>query len=89
MSGKLYTIEFSSRADKEMKSLEINMKEKVTEVLDFLAVNPRIGKPLSGEFKGYWSARAWPLRIIYEIKDRYLIVYIIRIAHRKDVYRKM
>ena len=54
-----------------------------------LAENPqRLGKPLLGELEGLHSARRGDYRIIYTIKDNQLLVLVVQIGHRKDVYRK-
>lgn len=56
-------------------------------VLDALATNPFIGKKLQGRLRGYYSLRAWPYRIVYEIRQKELIVLVVRLGHRRDVYR--
>lgn len=53
-----------------------------------LAVHPRrVGKPLTNELAGLWSARRADYRGIYEIDDDAHVVLIHRAAHRRDVYR--
>jgi len=53
-----------------------------------LAENPhRVGKPLRDQLGGRYSARRGEFRIVYEILDELIIVRIVHIAHRRDVYR--
>lgn len=53
-----------------------------------LAASPRrVGRPLRGELEGYFGARRGPYRIIYSIQDESVIVEVIRVDHRSDVYR--
>lgn len=53
-----------------------------------LAQQPRrVGKPLTNELAGLWSARRADYRVIYEIDDDTRVVLIHRAAHRRDVYR--
>jgi mRNA-degrading endonuclease RelE of RelBE toxin-antitoxin system len=53
-----------------------------------LAENPqRVGKPLTGELAGLWSARRGEYRIVYSIERRVVTVTIVRISHRANVYR--
>ena len=53
-----------------------------------IAYDPtRIGKPLSGELEGLWSARRADYRVIYEIDHEVRQVTIHRVQHRADVYR--
>ncbi len=46
-----------------------------------------VGKPLTNELTGYYSARRGSYRVIYRIDDEGLIVHVVRIDHRADVYR--
>jgi mRNA interferase RelE/StbE len=53
-----------------------------------LAENPRrVGKPLKGDLSGFWSARRGEYRVVYEIDDDVVTVIILRIGHRRDIYR--
>lgn len=69
------------------------LPEKVaTAAVEFLygslAENPRrIGKPLVGDLTGVWSARRGDYRVRYLIDDPALVVTVLAIAHRSDVYR--
>ena len=52
-----------------------------------LSQDPYQGKALSGEFKGLYRWRSGKFRIIYEIQQAILVILVLRIGHRKDVYR--
>ena len=53
-----------------------------------LAENPhRVGKPLTGELTGMWSARRGGYRIVYTIDDDIITVTVIRVGHRRGAYR--
>ena len=53
-----------------------------------LAENPhRVGKPLRGDLRGLFSARRGEFRVIYEIFDHRIVVEVLTVAHRRDVYR--
>jgi len=54
--------------------------------LDTISDTPYLGKALVGNLKGYWSYRVRDYRILYEIEKERLIVYVERIAHRKESY---
>lgn len=61
-------------------------------VIDFLTTalitNPRrVGKPLGGELAGVWSARRGTYRVLYRLRDDTREVVVLRIEHRRDVYR--
>jgi mRNA interferase RelE/StbE len=48
----------------------------------------KLGKPLKSKFKGLWHYRAGDYRIVCEIQDQDLIVLIVRVASRKDIYNR-
>lgn len=53
-----------------------------------LAENPyRVGKPLRDQLQGRYSARRGEFRVIYQIFDERVVVRVVHIAHRRDVYR--
>ncbi|MGE5697069.1 MAG: type II toxin-antitoxin system RelE family toxin [Candidatus Sericytochromatia bacterium] len=53
-----------------------------------LADSPhRVGKPLRGQLAGTYSARRGEFRLIYQVFDDRVVVRVIHIAHRRDVYR--
>ena len=54
-----------------------------------LAENPhRVGKPLDPPMDGMWAARRGEYRVIYTIHASRVVVEIVRIAHRRDAYRR-
>nr|WP_255421990.1 type II toxin-antitoxin system RelE/ParE family toxin [Tessaracoccus sp. MC1627] len=53
-----------------------------------LVENPRrVGKMLRRELEGIWSARRGTYRVLYRINDQVDEVVVLRIDHRRDVYR--
>lgn len=57
-------------------------------VVGALAENPhRVGKPLRGELAGRHSARRGQFRVIYRVDDELIVVEVIDVRHRRDVYR--
>lgn len=47
----------------------------------------RVGKPLRGQLAGIWSARRGTYRILYRLGEQPREVIVVRIEHRRDVYR--
>jgi len=74
-----------SRAEKELNSLLKRDYYRVIIALVGLAADPFVGKKLEGKYKDYYSLRVWPHRIIYQINKRELLVFVIRIGHRRGV----
>lgn len=83
-----YSIEFSKPALKQLSKLPQKMRQKVADEIGSLADDPRPAdcKKLSGEDDLY-RIRTGDYRVIYRIQDDVLLVLVIRIGHRKEVYR--
>ena len=47
----------------------------------------RVGKPLTRQLAGYWSARRGAYRVVYTVDEDETLVTVVRIEHRADVYR--
>lgn len=82
-----YKIEFKKTATKELNSLPNKEIKKIINAINQLVVNPRLTSSKKLSASEYYRIRVGDYRILYEIKDQLLIVYIIKIAHRKDIYR--
>jgi mRNA interferase RelE/StbE len=73
------------------------MRERLPEAVAFAVIdfitgplldNPRrVGAPLRVELEGIWSARRGTYRVLYRIDDHSREVVVLRVAHRRDVYR--
>ncbi len=71
------------------KALPEAVAAAVTEFLTGpLLTNPRrIGKPLRGDLAGIYSARRGTYRVLYRINENAREVIVVRVEHRRDVYR--
>ena len=76
------------RAKKELANLEDADRVKARIVLEAILSNPFSGKKLTGELPNQYSMRAWPFRVVYEIRKKELIILVLRIRHRKDAYTR-
>jgi mRNA interferase RelE/StbE len=74
--------------EKDLKALpKADQKRTLEQIRKVLATDPYQGKALSGEFKGLYRWRIGRFRVIYEIQKDVLIILVLKIGHRKDVYR--
>lgn len=71
---------------KQLKKLSLSDKTKVINKLGVLTNDPYSGKLLKGEFEGLRSLRAWPYRIIYQVRKYQIVIY--SITHRQSTYKK-
>jgi mRNA interferase RelE/StbE len=83
-----YSIFYKRSASEELLQLQANIAHKVKAAINSLSENPRPSgcKKLKGSINEY-RIRIGNYRVIYTIIDTILIVTVIKIAHRKDVYR--
>lgn len=76
-----------------VRAIEVGLSQAVaTAVVEFLTgvlvENPRrVGKPLRADLAGIYSARRGTYRVLYRINDDLREVIVLRIDHRRDVYR--
>ncbi len=89
--GRLsYKVLFTPTAKKDYESVrDAKLTRGINRVIAKLKENPYQFKPLSGPLKGLRSAKTFSFRILYRIIDQRLIVVVITIEHRKDVYRSI
>ena len=85
MFSIIYTEESKSFIDK----LILKKKRQIKDAIERLAQDPRLGKPLTQEFSGLWSYRSGDYRIIYRVKHRQVLIIILAIGHRRDIYEKL
>jgi len=93
-----YTLEFDKKASKEVLSLDKSTQNFILDELEKFISNfdedyekelvklTKI-KALQGEFKGLFRLKLRTYRVIYEKFENKLVILVLRVSHRKDVYR--
>ncbi len=87
----IYRVEFVKSAQKEFDRLSVKTRIKAAEALRLLAQNPysellKVKKLKEAE--NLFRVRLGDYRIVYEIRNDQLIVLVIKIGHRREVYRR-
>ncbi len=85
----MYKIEFSRKALRNFKKIPAHYQELILDKLNNLAVNPFGSsnvKPLRG-FENTYRLRVANYRVVYAIEDDELLIFVIDINHRKDIYK--
>jgi len=87
-----WTLEWDPAAQRELRKLAPQARRRILDFLNDRVLqldNPRqIGQPLTGTALGtYWKYRIGDYRAVVDIKDKVLRILIIRIGHRRDVYK--
>ena len=84
----MYEITLSSPAKKFFKRLDKINQQKIVKKLKRLKENPGLGKPLTATLFGLWSLRIDKYRVIYKIIENKLLIMVLDISYRKDIYRR-
>jgi mRNA-degrading endonuclease RelE of RelBE toxin-antitoxin system len=84
-----YGIELTPEARRHLNRLPEKVRHVAIALMQgSLSDNPhQAGKPLVGELEGLWSARRGDFRVVYEIDDDARTVIVLRVQHRRDIYR--
>ena len=84
-----YRIEFSPAAARQLRKLDGRTHRRIQAVVELLAQEPRPAgaqKLVGGH--GEWRVRTGNYRIIYEVDDGVLVVLVLAVGHRREVYRR-
>lgn len=83
-----YQIEIAPAAARRLRKLDPQVRRRIQAAIELLAENPRppAATRLVGGH-GEWRVRTGDHRIVYEIIDRRLVVLVVAVGHRRDVYR--
>ena len=83
----MYSVRIENRCLREMKQLDKAVARRALEIIKgTIAKDPESGKRLRGRYSGLYSFRFSDYRIVYEVKERQLLIVVLRVRHRKDVY---
>lgn len=84
-----YTVELVPSADKALARLPAAVQRRIVLAVEALADDPRpAGCVKLADEESLWRIRVGDYRVVYEIHDKRLLVLVVHVADRKDVYRK-
>jgi len=87
-----WRIEFQADAAKELKQLDRSVAARIVRTLETRIAtqdDPRaLASALKGDHSGYWRWRVGDYRVIGRVDDERISILIIRIGHRREVYRR-
>lgn len=84
-----YRIELSPAAARQLRKLDGPARHRVQAAIELLATEPRPAraKKLVGS-EGEWRVRTGDYRIIYEINDGVLVILVLAVGHRREIYQR-
>lgn len=89
----MYKIELTNTSEKQLKKLYKSSRTDYNNIIKFISLlnntnEPRQnGKALQGNLKGLWRYRVGDFRIVAEIIDDKVIILVLNIGHRKEIYK--
>ena len=83
----LYKLKFKVTFQKDMRMIPAIDRKKIIQRIDSLAINPRPFGYKKLTTQNRYRIRQGDYRIVYEIFDEELIVWVVKVSHRKDIYR--
>lgn len=90
MGGKRFKVEFTAKAVKQLYKLDKQTFKIITNWISKNlegCENPRIhGKALSANLSGQWRYRVGDYRLLAKIVDEKVIIYILQVGHRREIY---
>ena len=83
-----HSVEVSATAERQIRKLQRHDQVRVLRAVAALAADPRPrgSRKLTG-FDDLWRIRVGVFRVLYSVEDRRLVVVVLKIGHRGDVYR--
>ena len=86
----MYRVEYTRRASREFRKLPREVQLRIGRAVDRLASDPR--PPASEPLRGLDNARRVRVgsdRVLYSVQQRRIVVLVLRIGHRRDIYRHL
>jgi mRNA interferase RelE/StbE len=84
-----YRLVYTKEAKKNIEKLDPSIRELIEKALETLSLDPFRGRQLSYELAGLRSFRTSDYRIIYRIKKRQVLIIVISVGHRREIYKRL
>ncbi|WP_137753464.1 type II toxin-antitoxin system RelE/ParE family toxin [Sphingopyxis sp. L1A2A] len=85
-----WKLEVSDQARKQLRKIDTKQADRITQTMTDVAQldNPRQrGHALAGDYGGHWRYRIGDYRVIAKIEDGRMVIIVVTIGHRREVYR--
>ena len=81
-----YRVLYTEEAARRIGKLDKTVKDRVGKAISRLSENPELGKRLTGLLSDRWSYRVGDWRILYKIRKKELVILVLTVGHRRNVY---
>ena len=83
-----FSIRIKESAARELRRITKPDRTRIVAAIDRLTETPHLGAALKGDLRGLRRLRVGDYRVVYEVRDEELVVLVVRVAHRRDAYRR-
>lgn len=84
-----YRITLAPAASRQLRKMDATARRRVQAVIETLAANPRPpGAVRLVGGAGEWRVRSGDYRVVYQIDDGVLVILVVAVGHRRDIYRR-
>jgi mRNA interferase RelE/StbE len=86
----VFKVELSHQASKDLEKVfrsDRRLYQRFLNAFQSISRDPSQGKPLQGDLRGLRSYRLGSYRILYEIRNKELLVIVIDLGHRREIYK--
>lgn len=83
-----WSVKIKQSALKEISGITKSDRLRIVAAIDDLGLNPYRGSALKGDLTGLRRARVGSYRVIYEIQESQLVVLVVTVGYRREVYRR-
>jgi mRNA interferase RelE/StbE len=84
---EFYKVNFAKSVKKDFKKIPKLEVTKILDAIDELAKNPRSSKSKKLKGEKLYRLRVGNYRVIYDIQDNVMLIFVIKLGHRSDIYR--
>lgn len=86
-----WRVEYSDSAKSQMRKLDNSVRVAIERFVNRLPDYPRsrsVGKALKGEFSGLWRYKVDDYRLVCSIHDNVLVIEVVKIGYRREIYKR-
>jgi len=84
----MHKVLYTAEAKNLIEKLTLKKKRQIKNAIERIAIDPSLGKRLMHELSGMWSYRSGDFRIIYRVEHHRLVIIVLTLGHRKNIYHK-